>query len=326
MEALIIGAGAMGCLFGYLLQAGGHSVTFYDVDQSKVDVLNRAGLTISEADGTKKTLQVSAISLIEDAPPPHLALVLVKSYNTAQAARELSLIKKADTWVLTLQNGLGHVSRLAQYLDEKQIFPGVTYQAALETTPGRVIHSGNGLTSLSPLVKSPAPTAKEMETVLEKSLPQAMELARLLDDCRIPAAACTNVRPLRWRKLIINSAINPLSALHKLPNGELPKNPAIVQDMMGLVQEGVAVAHKDGMTINYGEMWAGVLETCRATARNRSSMLADVEKGRMTEIEAINGSIVRLGERYGVNTPLNTRMVRSVVAIHGKNDLIRLDQ
>jgi 2-dehydropantoate 2-reductase len=311
METLIIGAGAMGCIFGAVLQAGGHSVTFYDVDQNKVDVLNRAGLTISEPDGTKKSISAKAISFIEDAPPPELALVLVKAYSTAQAARELSLVKRADTMVLALQNGLGHVGRMAQYLDDKQIFPGVTYQAAFETEPGRVCHNGNGLTTIAPLVKS--------------SLSRAMDLARLLNNCHIPAAASTDIRPIRWKKLIVNSAINPLSAIHKLQNGELPKTPELAHDMMGLVMEGVAVAQKEGVPLNYGEMWASVLEACRATAQNRSSMLSDVEKGRMTEIEAINGSIVRLGEKHGVDTPLNARMVRGVVAIHGRNDRIRFD-
>jgi 2-dehydropantoate 2-reductase len=300
----------MGCLFGAALQEGGHSVTYYDVDQNKADILNRAGLTITEPGGAEKTVAARAVSFIEDAPPPELALVMVKAYNTAQAARELSLVKKASTLVLTLQNGLGHVSRLARYLEAKQIFPGVTYQGACETEPGRVSHNGHGLTTLAPMMKN--------------SLSQAMDLARLLNNCRIAAAASTDLLPLRWKKLIVNSAINPLSAIHKLLNGQLPKNPQIARDMMGLVMEGVAVAQKEGVPLNYGEMWASVLETCRATAQNRSSMLADVEKGLVTEIEAINGSIARLGERHGVDTPLNARMVRGVVAIHGHNDQMRL--
>ena len=313
MEILVIGAGAMGCIFGAALLEGGHAVTFYDVDQNKTDMLNRAGLTIIEPDGAKRTFKsVRAVNQIEDAPPPELALVMVKAYSTAQAARELSLvIKKGATPVLALQNGLGHITRMSQYLDEKQLFPGVTYQAAFQTEPGLVYHNGHGLTTIAPRVRS--------------SLSKAMDVARLLNNSQLTAAASSDIRPMRWKKLIVNSAINPLSAIHKLLNGQLPKDPQIARDMMGLVMEGVAVAQKEGVPLNYGEMWASALEACRATAQNRSSMLADVEKGRMTEIEAINGSIVRLGEKHGVDTPLNVRMVRSVVAIHGKNDQIRLD-
>ena len=311
MEILIIGAGALGGIFGAALQVSGHSVTYYDIDQNKTDILNRQGFCIKEQDSTEITIPARAISLIEDATPPALALVLVKAYSVAQAARELSLIKTPATQVLALQNGLGHVARMAQYLDRGQIFSGVTYQAAYEIAPGHICHSANGLTTLAPLEKS--------------SQSQAMDIARLLNNSRIPAAASTDVRPIRWKKLIVNSAINPLSAIHRLPNGQLPQNPLIARDMMRIVMEGVAVAQEEGMPLNYGEMWAAVLETCRATAHNRSSMLADVEKGLMTEIEAINGSLVRLGERHGVDTPVNARMVRGVVAIHGRNDRIRLD-
>ena len=312
METLIIGAGAMGCVFGAALQEGFHSVTFYDTDQNKVDIMQRNGITITGLNETQKSYKVNAISQIDEAPLPDLVLVMVKSYSTSQAARELRTIILPATMVLPLQNGLGHIARMAKYLDEKQIFPGVTYQAAFETAPGQVKHNNNGLTTLAPMVKS--------------SLSQAMDLARLLNNSHIPAAASTDVKPLRWKKLIINSVINPLSAIHKLLNGDLPKNPQIVHDMMGLVTEGVAVAQKVGVPLNYGEMWVSVLEGCRATAHNRSSMLLDIENGRVTEIEAINGSIVRLGEQYGINTPFNNSMVRKIVALHGKSDRMRLDQ
>ncbi|MCL1817227.1 MAG: 2-dehydropantoate 2-reductase [Clostridiales bacterium] len=326
METLIIGAGAMGCIFGAALTAGGHAVTFYDVDQNKVDTLNQNGLVITEPNGSQKTYPASAVFLIEDAPAPELAIILVKSYSTAQAARELSLVKKAKTQVLSLQNGLGHISTLAQYLDEKQIFPGVTYQAAYEIGPGQIHHSGNGPTTISPLIRNSHHRTPNSPRLLKNSLSKAMDLACLLNNCGIPAAASTDLKPIRWQKLIVNSAINPLSALHNLPNGELPKNPEIARDMMALVTEGVTVAQKDGVSLNYGEIWANVLETCRATAQNHSSMLSDVTRGRVTEIEAINGSIARLGEQYGVDTPINTCMVRGVVAIHGRNDQIRLNQ
>ncbi|MCL1975585.1 MAG: 2-dehydropantoate 2-reductase [Firmicutes bacterium] len=326
MEILIMGAGAMGCIFGGALSLGGHAVTYYDVDQNKVDLLNREGFVITETDGTQKTYIAKAINLIEDAPAPELVLMLVKSYNTAQAAREVSLVKKAKTQVLSLQNGFGHISIIAQYIDKKQIFPGVTYQAACETKPGQIFHSGNGLTTIAPLIENSRSRNKNSSRLLKNSLAKAMELAYILNNCYIPAAASIDIKPIRWQKLIVNSAINPLSAIYKLQNGELPKKPEIARDMMSLVMEGVTVAQKDGAHLNYGEMWASVLETCRATAQNYSSMLADVEKGRMTEIESINGSIMRLGEQYGIDTPLNARMVRSVVAIHGKNDQMRLNQ
>lgn len=310
MKTLIIGAGAMGCYFGAALTLGGLPVTLYDINQDKVDAINSQGVLMHDLDGTDKTVQIKAVSFIEDAPRPELVLVLVKSYNTGRAGREISLVKNDDTRVLSLQNGLGHVSELSKYVSKRQIFSGVTYQGAYELAPGRVRHTGSGLTILAPLLKS--------------SLNAAMDLARTLNNCQLPAGATTDIDAIRWKKLIVNSAINPLSALHGLPNGQLPKDPQIVHDMMGLVMEGVAVAQKVGVPLNYGEMWASVLDTCRATAENRSSMLEDVTRGRTTEIEAINGSIVRLGEQHGVDTPLNLNMVRGVVTIHGKDDVIQI--
>jgi len=310
MKTLIIGAGAMGCYFGTMLAAGGLPVTLYDVDQNKVDIINSQGIVINDIDGTDKTAAVPAVSAIEDAPPPELVLVLVKSYETAQAAREIGLIKNGDTRVLSLQNGLMHIGELAKYIAKRQIFSGVTYQSAYEIAPGRVRHTGSGLSILAP--------------VLKISLNAAMDIARLLNNCQLPAGATSDIDAIRWKKLIINCAINPLSALHGLPNGQLPKNPSIVHDMMEIVMEGVAVAQKVGVPLNYGEMWASVLDTCRATAENRSSMLEDVTNGRTTEIEAINGSMVRLGEQHGVDTPVNLQMVRGVVAIHGKKDTMRV--
>ncbi|MCL2496268.1 MAG: 2-dehydropantoate 2-reductase [Clostridiales bacterium] len=304
MKILIFGAGAMGCYFGAMLAAGGNPVTLYDIDQNKVDAINSQGILIHDLDGTDKTAAVPAVSTLEDAPPSELVLVLVKSYSTARAAREISLIKTDETRVLSLQNGLAQIGELAKHIAKRQIFSGVTYQSAYEIAPGHVRHTGSGLSILAP--------------VLNISLNAAMDLARLLNNCQLPAGASSDINAIRWKKLIINCAINPLSALNGLANGQLTKNPSIVHDMMGIVMEGVAVAQKVGVPLNYGEMWASLLDTCRTTADNRSSMLEDIAKGRATEIEEINGSIVRLGEQHGVDTPVNLRMVRGIVAIQGK--------
>ena len=306
MHTLIIGAGALGGYFGFKMAKAAESVTFYDTDQEKVDILNECGITVhSLTDGEDRNLKIPAISIIEDvAEVPDLVLVLVKSYNTDRAAREISLVKGKHTNVLTLQNGLGNVEKLSPYIKQNRLFAGITYQAAFEPRLGYINHAATGMTLIA------AQDAAFNNT--------AMDLARLLNNCELPSGATTDIEPIRWKKLIVNSVINPLSAIYRLPNGMLPKNPDIVRDMMKLVAEGVAVAQKVGIPLNYGEMWATVLNACRSTANNRSSMLSDVEAGRMTEIQAINGSIVRLGEQYGIETPTHIQMVRQVVAIHGK--------
>jgi 2-dehydropantoate 2-reductase len=303
LKALIVGAGSLGSYFGSLIHEAGAEITLYDINQEKVDKINSDGVIIHEKDAGKHIVKVRAIANIEETPPVDFIIILVKAYNTERAAREIALIVNQDSMVLTLQNGLGNVVQLAQHIPEKQLFAGVTYHSAYGHE-GKTYHTGSGLTIIAPVVK--------------KSIHAAMDQARFLNNCNISAGATTDIDPIRWKKLIVNSAINPLSAIYGLKNGQLPKHPEAVRDMATLVVEGVAVAQKIGLPLNYGEIWATVLDTCRSTAENRSSMLRDVDEGRQTEIQAINGSIIRHGEINGVDTPTNIRMLRSVVALSGK--------
>ncbi len=318
MQILIVGAGAIGSYFAAKLSQ--NEVTLFDIDQQKVDIINEKGLILREIDGSEQAFKLKAVANIEDAPQPDLILVMVKTYDTARVAREIAQINDGKFNVLSLQNGLGSIGILEKSIDPKQLYSGVTYHGAYQIEPGHICHAGSGLTILGANIKRKGGTVVPIS-----SLNVAMELARLLNNCQIPAGTTTDIDPIRWKKLIINSAINPISAISGKKNGQLPKDADCAHDMMELVLEGVAVAQKMGIPMDSGEMWASVLDTCRATAENRSSMLADVEAGRMTEIEFINGSIVRLGEQNGLDTPINSKMVRSVVAIHGKNDIMRVE-
>ncbi len=301
MKTIIFGAGALGSLFGGLLAEAGADITLYDINQEKTELINNRGILIRNKDGQERNIFVKGITSLEDAPQADLVLVLVKAYNTERAGREISRIFWEDMKVITLQNGLGNVEVLNQYLPPANIFAGITYQSATELDWGYIYHTGNGLSIIAPAEQN--------------HLPEAMDLARFFNNHGISAGATSDFNAISWKKLVVNSAINPLSAIYRVTNGLLPQNPEAVRDMAALVVEGVAVAQKVGVPLNYGEMWATVLDTCRQTAENKSSMLADIEAGRPTEIQAINGSINRIGEMYGVDTPTNTKMLRRVTAI-----------
>lgn len=306
MKTIVIGAGAMGCFFAATMKLAGAEVSIYDTDMDKIEHISKNGIILREKDGTSKQVMVPAYAYLDEAPPADLLIVLVKAYHTARVARDISRILEHEPMVLTLQNGRGNVEELCKHIPEKQVFAGITYNCALELAPGDILHTGSGLTLVGP--------------VAQDTLAVAMEQARLLNNCNLTAGATSDLEPLRWKKLIVNSVIYPLSAINRVVNGDLPKNPDIVRDMVELTVEGVAVAQKAGIPLDYGEIWATVLETCRGSAENKSSMLTDVEKGRFTEIDAINGSIVRYGEINGVDTPANVRIIRKVVAIQGKRD------
>ena len=306
MKTIVIGAGAMGCFFAATMKLAGAEVSLYDTDMDKVEHIAENGVILREKDGTFQQVMVPAYANLDEAPPADLLIVLVKAYHTARAARDIARIRNYVPMVLTLQNGRGNVEELCRHIPEKQVFAGITYNCAMELAPGDILHTSSGLTIVGSVVKD--------------SLPIAMEQARLLNNCNLTAGATSDLEPLRWKKLIVNSVIYPLSAINGLINGALPKNADIVRDMVELTVEGVAVAQKAGIPLDYGEIWATVLDTCRSSAENKSSMLTDVEKGRFTEIDAINGGIVRYGEINGVDTPANVRIIRKVVSIQGKRD------
>lgn len=302
MRTLIVGAGAMGGIFASMIAQAGREVYLYDVDQKKVDTINEKGLRVVRAGEEDQVVRIHAFSNIEDAPPCDLMLLFAKTYNTERAAREIASVSDENTMALTLQNGLGNAEELLKHFPSKQVFSGVTYQSGIEMAPGVVFHAARGLTIVAPMDK--------------KGLSAAMDQARLFNDCQISAGATTDLKPIQWKKLIINSAVNPLSAIYGVENGKLIKNAEAVTEMASLVVEGVAVAQKIDIPLNYGEMWASVLETCRRSSANRSSMLCDVDAGRPTEINAINGSIIALGDAHGVDTPVNIRVLRQIVSIH----------
>jgi 2-dehydropantoate 2-reductase len=153
-----------------------------------------------------------------------------------------------------------------------------------------------------------------------------MEIARFFSNHGISAGSTNDFKAVSWKKLVINSSINPVSAIYRIRNGELPKNHEAAMDMAALLVEGVSVAQKAGVPLNYGEMWSSVLETCRNTAENKSSMLRDIESSRPTEIEAINGSIIRLGKKFGVETPQNAAVFRKVIAAAENERIIKREE
>ncbi len=306
MKTIIIGAGSMGCYFAAKMKDAGADVGLYDIDSQKLEKIGTDGIVIREMDGNDQHVMVPVYPSLEEAPPADLLIVLVKAYHTARAARDIAQTIGDKTMVVSLQNGLGNEEELCRRIAKNKICLGMTYHSGYELSAGEIQHTASGLTIVAPLLK--------------ESLQQAMDQARLFNNCNLPAGATTDIEPLRWKKLIIDSVLGPLSAIHKVNNGALPKDPDIVRDMVELTVEGVTVAQKAGVPLDYGEIWAAVLDACRSSAAYRSSMLNDVQRGRFTEIGAINGSIVRIGELNGVDTPANIRTIRRVVAIQGKRD------
>lgn len=290
MRIAVVGAGAMGSLFGGMLASGGHEVWLIDVWREHVEALNKHGIAISGPTGDR-TIPVKATTDPAEVGPVDLVLIFVKSYDTRRAMLNARPLIDAETMVLTLQNGLGNVEEISAAIGQEKVLAGTTAHGATMLGPGRVRHAGVGETVIG--------AAGEGESFQLKSIVTVFQSAG------IQTHATDDVHSLLWGKLLINTGINALTALTHLKNGQLLEHPEIRALMRDAVLEGAEVARVKGIKLLYPDPVEKVETVARATAENKSSMLQDVERGRRTEINAINGVIYLEGEHLGVPVPVN---------------------
>jgi 2-dehydropantoate 2-reductase len=213
-------------------------------------------------------------------------LVLVKAWQTERAARQLADCLAGDGLALTLQNGLGNYEALLRRLGSARVALGSTTTGATLLGPGLARAGGEGTISIE---RHPA------LGLMEEALKSAKFEVQIVEDAQ----------SLIWGKLVVNAAINPLTALLRVPNGELLENPAARELMSALAYEAAQVAEAENVHLPFADPLMAAEEVARKTAANHSSMLQDVLRGAPTEIEAICGAITRRGEQHGVATPVN---------------------
>lgn len=301
MNIVIFGTGAMGCLFAGLLAGEAHrsgaAIAMVGHWAAQLSVLQRRGLELIHLDGRRTRHRLLVAGAIDRLPAADLALVLVKSYQTAAVAPDVAAVLKPHGVCLTLQNGLGNREILARAAGPACTAIGTTAQAAMLVAPGVVQHTGSGHTVIGAL--------PGFSTQLD-------EFVRLCRLAGIEAGVASDIEVRVWTKLAVNSAINPLSALLGLRNGELLQHAVLLELMRAVVDEVVRIAAARQVPLHAAEVFARVLEVCRVTAANRSSMLQDISSGRPTEIDAICGQVVRCGRACGLPAPLNRRLVEMV--------------
>jgi len=302
MQTLIIGAGAMGILFAARLGGAGFPVALFDINQPKMERLQQQGICLTEMDGTVRRLRVPCLYRTADCPRADLVLVMVKNYAIPRVLQDLPAFDHSGLLVASMQNGMGGAELLNRIIPAERLLAGVTYQGARLLEPGCVQHTGNGETALGALAAA--------------GYPAAQRVAALLQQAGFAVHAEQDVSALRWLKLLVNAAINPLTALHRLPNGALTEDEHLLTQMRAVLEEGLAAAAAEGVALDFDTVWQQTLHTCRATAANHSSMLSDVEHGRRTEVDAINGSICSFAERHGIPTPVNRMLTEQVAALH----------
>lgn len=282
---LIVGTGAMACLFGARLSDVA-DVTMLGTWPQGLAALREQGIRLVEPDGTEHVYRVAATDDPGACRGANLALVLVKSWQTARAAAQLKECLGPEGVALTLQNGLGNREALAGALGEARVAQGVTTNGATLLGPGRVRAGGSG----------PTHAARH-----ERIAP----LLDLFREAGLEIDPVDDLEGLVWGKLAINAGINPLTALLEVPNGALLDEEHAEALMRAAAVETAAVAAERGVKLPYEDAGAAVAEVARRTAANRSSMLQDVQRGAPTEIDAICGAVARAGEQVGVPAPVN---------------------
>ncbi len=293
---LIVGTGAMACLFAARLSAVGVRVTMLGTWSEGLRALKSQGVTLIDLDGSQHSYPVQATDDPSECVGTDYALVLVKSWQTRRAAQQLKQCLTRNGVALTLQNGIGNREILAEALGAPRVALGVTTLGATLLEPGRVVAGGEGETFVG------------IHFGIEA-------LVEMLRGAGLKIIDAPDPDVLLWGKLVVNAAINPLTALLRVSNGVLLERPTARALMASLAREAAAVATAQGIRLPYDDPLATVEEIAQRTANNRSSMLQDVLRGTPTEIDAICGAIVRAGEQNDVPTPLNHTIWQLVKAL-----------
>ena len=296
MKITIIGAGAMGSLFGSFLARSGQDVLLIDIWQDHIDAVNSRGLAI-ETDGSTTRVNLRASNDIGDGKDSDLALIFVKSTQTRQAAAQAAECLNDRGKVLTLQNGMGNADIISEFVDPERVIAGTTSQGATMLGPGAIRHAGKGPTLIGMWAKRDHAGLEAIRDTFTKA-----GFDTQIED---------NIHLVIWKKLIINVGINAITALTGIKNGNILDSPPTGELVRAVVKEAsdVALAHGTTLPDNIVDQ---VFVVAKATATNRSSMGQDVDHKRQTEIDAINGAVVRLAEDKNIPVPVNRTLTALV--------------
>ena len=300
MRIDILGAGAMGCLFGAILSRT-NEVRLVDPNREKLETLREKGVTVLETDGSSFTarpgLRTPGDSL---GAPPELLLVFVKSSVEREALEAVRPSLGPDTLLLTLQNGMGHEAAMGKLAPRERILLGATQHNASIRDVGVVRHGAAGYTRIG---------------ALEGSGEGAAAVAEAFSAAGIKTEAVPDVRAEIWRKLFMNASASALTGVFRCPLGEVADNPHIWKLCRALIREAAAVAKADGYGFDAEEITEEIHGHLLRSKGGITSVYADLEAGRRTEADAITGAVAALGRRLGVPVPVSETVTEIIHAM-----------
>lgn len=300
MNIIVIGAGAMGCLYGSYLSRENH-VIMLDVYEPQVENINKNGITVLEEDGSQQHFtNVRAMKSGTCKEVADLVIVFVKSTHTESSLEENKELFGENTLVMTLQNGAGNERKIAKYVKKENIIIGTSKHNSVNMGNGTIRHSGTGVTTIGSNLKE--------NSNLEK-------ICRLLTEAGFSAAISDDIQRIIWSKLFVNLSINTFTAITQSPICSMIENHYAWDFAEKMICEAVDVAEADGTHFSYMEVLNMVHHVCEDAGKGYSSMYQDVKRCVPTEIDAINGAIVEQARRYNVPVPYNTLIVDLIHAI-----------
>jgi 2-dehydropantoate 2-reductase len=298
MNIVVMGAGAIGSLFGALLSKK-NNVTLIG-RTLHVTTMRKNGLKIEGK--TQLNTNISAEDSIDKLHfTPDFLILTVKAYNTEEAMNQAKQIIGKDTIVLSLQNGLGNIEKIQKNVSNSSIIAGITTHGALFNEPGIIKHTGKGSTVLGELNGK---SSKKLECIVD-----------LFNEAGIETTISHNIVKELWIKAIVNSSINPLTTFFQCKNGYLLENPILKNIVEKICKESTSVANKEGMQLSIEKMYDKTKQVIQDTAENYSSMLQSIRKGKKTEIDSINGRIAEIGRKYGMEPLMNEMLIYSIKSI-----------
>jgi 2-dehydropantoate 2-reductase len=296
MKIAVMGAGAVGCYYGAMLARAGHSVVLIG-RPSLVDAVKVEGVLLESKQFTGR-VPVQADSSPAAVKDADLVLFCVKSGDTESAGAAIAPHLSPRASVLSMQNGVDNAARLSTVIGRPAI-PVVVYVATEMAGPGHVLHHGRGDLAIGPSEASAA-------------------IASLMTQAGLPSKVSDRVFDALWTKLIINCAYNGLSAIAQLPYGELIRQPQVLDTMRSIYDECIAVARADDITLPEN-LWQNLLDISVNMAAQRSSTAQDLARGKKSEIEHLNGYVVRRGKELGVPAAVNRAVLCSVQLLELKH-------
>jgi 2-dehydropantoate 2-reductase len=313
MKIVIVGAGAMGCLFAAFLskskpacRQAGEEVWLLDKDKDRAARINQQGIIIEGVSGDWQA-SVKATADVKEIEKADLLIICVKSYDTKAAITGIKSLVSDDTSVLTLQNGIGNIELIGEAWGAQRVMGGITNMGATLLDVGHIRHAGKGETVIGRI---------------DGKIPVEIRFIReIFNKVGIETRISRDIKGFLWSKLLINAGINAITAITRLKNGSLLDFEGTRKILRMAVTEGIKVAKRKRIKLIYDDPLAKVEAVCEATQDNVSSMLQDVLKKKRTEIDFINGVIVRQGQEMGIPVPVNSLLLDLVKTIEASYNL-----